>query len=199
MILWFLSPLLLRKSGGKTSNKANTKKALAESQPIFKPKSPFFPDWLTCRDDTPVHHRWLSLLHQKRAKAYNRYRPGGLSSEIWPLVVPGQLPDELVRGHPNHHQRGVCWHGGCTAVKSISLLAVVRPKNIPKWPRFFKCLYQSYFILRIWFWTHHVVLGSSCGTCPSMYFCLSPSIHDIVLPPPPPPSGPASFHTFWFC
>ncbi len=37
---WLPSPPLYSKSGGKTVNAASFKKALAMSQPIFKPKSP---------------------------------------------------------------------------------------------------------------------------------------------------------------
>ncbi len=37
---WLPSPPVYSKSGGKTVNAASFKKALASSQPVFKPKSP---------------------------------------------------------------------------------------------------------------------------------------------------------------
>jgi hypothetical protein len=53
---WLPSPPLFRKSGGETVNAVNTRKAQANSQPIFfKPKSRVLSsqDWFLCKEDDP--------------------------------------------------------------------------------------------------------------------------------------------------
>ncbi len=117
---WLLSPLLFRKSCSKTVNIAHIKKALVQSQPIFKPKNPRLSsqDWFLYSSIhgcfSPGLQRAAKAQRQCATRLFARYRPSGYFSlpkkkgeQGWCLVVPGQLQDELWRGRPNCRQRRV--------------------------------------------------------------------------------------------
>jgi predicted transcriptional regulator len=78
-------PSQLRKSGGKIVNAVYTKKSLAKSQPIFKPKKSLMaPGLVSFPARRPSPHRHLSAGFQMAAKASRRsfaLPDGQMSSE----------------------------------------------------------------------------------------------------------------------